>query len=194
MTLYCGIDLHSNNSVVAVLDEQDRTVYEKRLDNDIATITEALCIYQSEFSACVVESTYNWYWLVDGLMAAGFPVRLAHTSALPEYSGLKFSNDFSDARQLAHLLRLGLLPTGYIYPKEERGLRDLPVSASVTGATEITTPREFTEPDCPAQWPASQYPSDQAADEGAARRLFARTRIAGWRDHPPGTLLVGGGC
>jgi hypothetical protein len=33
--------------------------------------------------------------------------------ALPEYSGLKYSNDFSDARQLAHLLRLGLLPTGY---------------------------------------------------------------------------------
>ena len=73
----------------------------------------------------MVESTYNWYWLVDGLMDAGFPVRLAHTSALPEYSGLKYSNDFSDARQLAHLLRLGLLPTGYIYPKEERALRDL---------------------------------------------------------------------
>ena len=45
MTLYCGIDLHSNNSVVAVLDEQDRTVYEKRLPNDLETITEALCIY-----------------------------------------------------------------------------------------------------------------------------------------------------
>ena len=32
MTLYCGIDLHANNSVVAVLDEQDLTVYEKRLN------------------------------------------------------------------------------------------------------------------------------------------------------------------
>jgi transposase len=125
MTLYCGIDLHSNNSVVAVLDEQDRTVYEKRLPNDLETIIEVLCIYQAELAACVVESTYNWYWLVDGLMAAGFVVRLAHTSALPEYSGLKYSNDFSDARHLAHLLRLGLLPTGYIYPKEERALRDL---------------------------------------------------------------------
>ena len=125
MTLYCGIDLHANNSVVAVLDEQDRTVYEKRLPNELATIIEVLSIYQTELEACVVESTYNWYWLVDGLMAEGFPVRLAHTSALPEYSGLKYSNDFSDARQLAHLLRLGLLPTGYIYPKEERALRDL---------------------------------------------------------------------
>ena len=77
MTLYCGIDLHANNSVVAVLDESDQTVYEKRLPNDLATIIHVLCIYQAELAACVVESTYNWYWLVDGLMAAGFPVQLA---------------------------------------------------------------------------------------------------------------------
>ena len=125
MTLYCGIDLHCNNSVVAVLDDNDRTVFEKRLPNDLETIIGVLHNYQAELAACVVESTYNWYWLVDGLMASGFEVRLAHTSALPEYSGLKYSNDFSDARQLAHLLRLGLLPTGYIYPKAERALRDL---------------------------------------------------------------------
>ena len=81
-----------------MLDESDRTIYEKRLPNDLATITEVLCIYQAELAACVVESTYNWYWLVDGLMAAGFPVQLAHTSALPQYAGLKYSNDFSDAR------------------------------------------------------------------------------------------------
>lgn len=125
MTLYCGIDLHGNNSVVAVLDEQDRTLYEKRLPNDLATIIGVLRTYQAELAACVVESTYNWYWLVDGLMETGFEVRLAHTSAMPQYAGLKYSNDFSDARQLAHLLRLGILPTGYIYPKQERGLRDL---------------------------------------------------------------------
>jgi transposase len=72
-----------------------------------------------------VESTYSWYWLVDGLMEAGFPVCLAHTGVMAQYAGLKYSNDLSDARYLAHLLRLGILPTGYIYPKEERGLRDL---------------------------------------------------------------------
>jgi len=125
MTLYCGIDLHSNNCVVAVLNEQDRTLYEKRLPNDLATIVGALRTYQTKLAGCVVESTYNWYWLVDGLMDAGFVVHLAHTSALPRYAGLKYSNDFSDARQLAHLLRLGILPTGYIYPKAERALRDL---------------------------------------------------------------------
>ncbi len=125
MTLYCGIDLHANNSVVAVMDDQDRVVCEKRLDNDIDLIIKALLPYQSELNGCVVESTYNWYWLVDGLMGAGFPVLLAHTGALPQYDGLKHVNDFSDARHLAHLLRLGILPTGYIFPREERALRDL---------------------------------------------------------------------
>ncbi len=63
MTLYCGIDLHGNNSVVAVLDEHDHTVYEQRLPNDLATIVGVLLRYQAELAACVVESTYNWYWL-----------------------------------------------------------------------------------------------------------------------------------
>ena len=125
MTLYCGIDLHANNSVVAVLDENDHTVYEKRLPNNLETIIGVLRPYQADLAGCVVESTYNWYWLVDGLMEAGFPVHLAHTGAMPQYAGLKYTNDFSDARHLAHLLRLGILPTGYIYPKEERALRDL---------------------------------------------------------------------
>ena len=42
MELYAGIDLHSNNSVVSVLDEHDRTVFAKRLPNDLAAIIEAL--------------------------------------------------------------------------------------------------------------------------------------------------------
>jgi len=42
MELYAGIDLHSNNCVVTVLDERDRTVYAKRLANDLGTVLAAL--------------------------------------------------------------------------------------------------------------------------------------------------------
>jgi len=73
----------------------------------------------------VVESTYNWYWLVDGLMERGHVVHLANTAAIQQYEGLKYTDDDSDAHWLAHILRLGLLPEGYIYPKEERAVRDL---------------------------------------------------------------------
>jgi len=73
----------------------------------------------------VVESTYNWYWLVDGLMDKGYPLHLANTLAIKQYSGIKYTNDATDARFLAHLLRLNILPTGYIYPKGMRQVRDL---------------------------------------------------------------------
>lgn len=125
MELYAGIDLHSNNSVVTVLDEQDRAVYAKRLPNDLGAIVSALKACQEPICGVAVESTYNWYWLVDGLQTAGFSVHLVNTAAVKQYDGLKHSGDFSDARHLAHLLRLGILPVGYIYPREERAVRDL---------------------------------------------------------------------
>ena len=125
MELYTGIDLHSNNSVLLVLDEQDRTVFAKRLPNDLAAIIAALRSCAGTMHGVAVESTYNWYWLVDGLQDAGFKVHLVNTAAVKQYDGLKHGGDFSDARHLAHLLRLGILPTGYIYPREQRAVRDL---------------------------------------------------------------------
>ena len=122
---FCGIDLHSNNSVVVVSDEEDRIVCNKRLPNDLAQIRAVLEPHRPDLAGVVVESTYNWYWLVDGLMDTGYQVHLAHPSAIKKYEGLKHSGDFADAAYLAHLLRLGLLAEGYIYPREERGARDL---------------------------------------------------------------------
>lgn len=125
MELYAGIDLHSNNSVVSVLDEDDRVVFAKRLPNDLAAIIAALRSSAGTLHGVTVESTFNWYWLVDGLQDAGFAVQLVNTAAVKQYDGLKYSGDFQDARHLAHLLRLGILPTGYIYPREQRAVRDL---------------------------------------------------------------------
>lgn len=125
MKLYGGIDLHANNSVVAILDEQDHKVYQKRLRNDLTEILPQLAPYQGELEGLVVESTYNWYWLVDGLMEAGYRVHLANTTAIQQYSGLKYTDDHTDARWLAHMLRIGVLKEGYIYPKAERPVRDL---------------------------------------------------------------------
>ena len=122
---FCGIDLHSNNSVVVVTDETDKVLLSRRCPNDLPTILTLLAPHRDELTGVVVESTYNWYWLVDGLMAEGYDVRLANTVAMKRYDGLKHSDDETDAAHLAHLLRLGILPTGYIHPPAERALRDL---------------------------------------------------------------------
>lgn len=122
---FCGIDLHSNNSVVVITDEMDKVLASRRCPNDLSKIVAVLEPHRAEMAGVVIESTYNWYWLADGLMAAGYEVKLANTVAMKRYDGLKHSGDEDDAAHLAHLLRLGILPTGYIHPPCERGLRDL---------------------------------------------------------------------
>ena len=123
--LFCGIDLHSNNSVVVISDENDKVLYSKRLPNNLEEIRAALSPYRAELFGVIVESTFNWYWLVNGLQDAGYSIHLANTTAIKQYDGLKHRGDESDARHLAHILRLGLLPEGHIMPKAQRAVRDL---------------------------------------------------------------------
>lgn len=125
MEVYAGLDLHSTNTYVAMIDGENRVLYKRRHRNDLSSILSALDPLRKDIKGVVVESTYNWYWLVDELMDAGYTVKLVNTVAVKVYDGLKYTSDEHDARHLAHLLRLGILPTGYIYPKEERSVRDL---------------------------------------------------------------------
>src|SRR6266540_4829277 len=122
---YSGIDLHSNNSMVVVSDETDRILCRRRVPNELGAVLALLEPHRAELAGVVVESTYNWYGLVDGLQDAGLHVHLANTAAIKQYDGLKHSGDETDAQHLAHLLRLGILPTGTILPREHRVVRDL---------------------------------------------------------------------
>jgi transposase len=110
---------------LVVIDEHDRVLYRRRLPNELAVILAELSSYQAQLVGIVVESTFNWYWLVDGLMDAGYQVHLANPAGMEPYTGLKYSDDESDARWLAHMLRIGALAEGYICPPEQRALRDL---------------------------------------------------------------------
>lgn len=123
--LYAAVDLHSNNGYLCILDETDRVVFERRLKNRLEDQLAALAPYRERVVAVAVESTFNWYWLVDGLMEAGYQVRLVNTAAIQRYDGLKHSDDRHDARWLAQMMRLEILPVGYIMPKELRAVRDL---------------------------------------------------------------------
>jgi transposase len=125
MPLYAAIDLHSNSSYLGIIDENNKRIMKKKLANDSDLILGALDPYKSDIAGLVVESTYNWYWLVDLLQEHDYPVHLANPVAIQKYSGLKHADDSHDAFRLAQLLKLRILPEGYIYPKESRPLRDL---------------------------------------------------------------------
>ena len=125
MQTYAAVDLHSNNGVLTIIDETDRVLKQRRLANKLELFAAELEPFRATLQGVAVESTFNWYWLVDGLRVKKFPVVLVNTAAIQQYEGLKRSDDQYDAWWLAHMMRLGILPKGHIYPREERAVRDL---------------------------------------------------------------------
>jgi transposase len=124
--LYAAVDLHGDNGYYCLINPNDQVIYSKRLPNDLNTVLRTLEPFRPHLvKGIAVESTFNWYWLVDGLQDHGYTVQLVNPAKVETYGGLKNTNDRSDAYWLAHLQRLGILPTGYIYPKAQRGVRDL---------------------------------------------------------------------
>ena len=125
METYAGIDLHSSNNYIGIIDGENQRLYTKRHDNRLDCILKALEPFKETLMGVAVESTYNWYWVVDGLQDHGYSVHLANPTAFQQYKGLKFTDDQWDAIWLANMLRLNILPEGFIYPKEDRAARDL---------------------------------------------------------------------
>ena len=72
-------------------------MFEKRLPNNLANTLSVLKPYQKALTAVAVKSTYNWYWLVDDLMEAGYKLHLVNTAVVKQYEGLKYTDDHHDA-------------------------------------------------------------------------------------------------
>jgi transposase len=125
MKLMAGIDLHSNNIVIGIVDMDGKRVAQQKLECRLKDVEKFLAPYKKRLETLAVESTYNWYWLVDGLQAAGYPVVLANPAKIVQYTGIKHADDKNDAFFLAELLRLKILPTGYVYDAQLRPVRDL---------------------------------------------------------------------
>src|SRR5215475_8065841 len=120
-----GIDLHSNNVVIGIMDTDGKRVRSAKVPCELKEIVKVLAPFKKRLERVAVESTYNWYWLVDGLQALQYPVVLANPGGMQQYSGIKHADDTNDAFFLAELLRLGILPTGHIYDAQLRPVRDL---------------------------------------------------------------------
>jgi transposase len=125
MKLYSAFDLHSNNSYLAIIDENGKRVFHRKVKNDPQLVMQILNPFKKDIEGIVVESTFNWYWMVDLLSDEGYEMHLANPTKIQQYSGLKHSDDKDDAFWLAEMLRLKILPEGYVYPKGQRPLRDL---------------------------------------------------------------------
>jgi transposase len=85
--LYAGCDLHGNNNLIGIIDGEGKRVFKKKLSNDLALVRDTLKPFQEELVGIVVESTYNWYWMVDGLMEKGYQVHLANPQRFSNIRG-----------------------------------------------------------------------------------------------------------
>ena len=120
-----GIDLHGNNLVIALMNQDGKRLGHQKLDCELKQVEAFLGPYKEQLQSMAVESTYNWYWLVDGLQAKGYPVDLANPAKIEQYSGIKHADDKHDAFHLAELQRLNILPKAHIYDAQLRPVRDL---------------------------------------------------------------------
>lgn len=125
MKIMVGIDLHSNNVLCDLMEENGRRVLHQKVPCELKTILALLAPYQDRIATIGIESTFNWYWLVDGLQDHGYHVVLVNPAAMQPYSGKKHTDDVSDAYFIAELLRLDLLPLAHIPDRHVRPVRDL---------------------------------------------------------------------
>src|SRR6266567_874248 len=123
--LIAGMDLHSNNVVIGLMDMDGKRVAHQKVECRLSEVVKFLAPYKKRLEQIGVESTYNWYWLVDGLRALEYPVVLANPAGMEQYNGIKHADDTNDAFFIAELLRLNILPTGHIYDPDLRPVRDL---------------------------------------------------------------------
>jgi transposase len=120
-----GIDLHGNNLVIGMINADGKRLAHRTLDCDLKQVTEFLQPFKPQLQSMAVESTFNWYWLVDGLRAQGYPIDLANPAKIEQYSGIKHADDKHDAFHLAELQRLKILPKAHVYDPQLRPMRDL---------------------------------------------------------------------
>ena len=123
--LIAGIDLHGNNVVIGIINQAGKRIEQKKVGTELAEVESVLKPYKAQLSSMAVESTFNWYWLVDGLQARGYSIDLANPAKIEQYHGIKYADDTHDAFHLAELQRLGILPKAYIYDAQLRPVRDL---------------------------------------------------------------------
>jgi transposase len=121
---YAGVDLHARTMYTHVLDATGQTAFAKDLPTDPDAFLGAIAPFRPDL-VVGAECMFSWYWLADLCQGHQIPFVLGHALAMKHIHGAKTKTDRIDAAKLASLLRGGLFPMGYVYPRAKRQTRDL---------------------------------------------------------------------
>ncbi|MEO9886992.1 MAG: IS110 family transposase [Balneola sp.] len=122
--IHVGIDLHSQNMTLVAINDTGKLLVEDKQLNSPANLSLFFQQFNEPVQA-VVECTSYWYWVADWCTEHKVPLKLAHAKMLKAISYAKVKTDSVDARTLAELLRVGLIPEAHQCKREQRDLREL---------------------------------------------------------------------
>jgi len=121
---YCGIDLHARSLYVCILNQEGETLLHKKLPATPESLLKVIAPYRQDI-VLAVECVFCWYWIADLCVEEGIPFVLGHALYMKAIHGGKAKNDRIDSAKIAALLRGGMIPQAYVYPREMRATRDL---------------------------------------------------------------------
>jgi transposase len=121
---YTGIDLHARTMYVCVMDNSGAVIYHKNMPSTPECLLHVLSQYGTD-NVIGVECIFTWYWIADFCCEHGFPFVLGHALYMKAIHGGKSKSDKIDSEKIASMLRGGMFPLAYVYPKEMRATRDL---------------------------------------------------------------------
>jgi transposase len=121
---YCGIDLHARTMYVCILDQAGEIRVEKNLPTNPEVFLDLIRPFRDDIVVCV-ECLFTWYWMADLCATERIPFVLGHALYMKAIHGGKAKNDRIDAHKIAVLLRGGMIPQAYVYPRGMRSTRDV---------------------------------------------------------------------
>ena len=121
---YIGIDLHARTMYICVINRDGQTVFHKNMECS----TDNLKLVTNTFGNDIiigVECIFTWYQIADFCAERGIDFALDHALYMKAIHGGKTKSDKIDSEKIANILRGGMIPIAYAYPKEKRAVRDL---------------------------------------------------------------------
>lgn len=123
-THYCGIDLHTKKMYLCIINQEGEILLHKNIDTNPDIFMANIQPFRKDL-VVGVECMFTWYWIADICKKAGIDFVLGHALYMKAIHGGKAKNDKIDSRKIALLLKGGMFPLAYVYPKKMRPTRDL---------------------------------------------------------------------
>jgi transposase len=121
---YVGVDVHRKTSTYVVVDQGGNTVQTRTVSGSVRTLLAALAEIKRPFEV-VFEASTGYGHLYDRLTTLARRVVVAHPGQLRLIARAKHKNDRFDAKKLAQLLLLDLVPTAHVPPSAVRAWRGM---------------------------------------------------------------------